>query len=187
MVYFCLWGCQTMWEMTFSIYTFFFFILAHANTNIEMHVGNIVVLTWHTSWFLQVTSVLQKLISSQSSKILDNSVRVKHIAHARTHAHTVHWDCDESNWGLLIIAGGNFCRFARHQLSLGRAEKEKLLAVGGGRRFLSVGILPVLFLDCACSSCTLCASGPFQLPPPPKLCRSPLLMLSFYLVSEHSF
>lgn len=75
-----------------------------------------------------------------------------------THTHTTaDWDCDESNWGQLIIAWRKFCLFAHHQLSLGRAEKEKLLAVVGGRQLLPGGIGLVLFSQCMLNVHTPCS------------------------------
>lgn len=183
------------WEMTFLQFVFFpcaaSLHMHTLNTNTEIHFANmLLILMWGTSLLLHVTSVLQKLTSSQSSKRLDSSVRVKHIActHAHTHICTVH--SQRLWWVKLRVANyslGKVLPFCSSSALFGKSRERETVGgglMGGGRRLLSLGIRPLLFLDCMCSSCTLPASGPLQQPPPPKHCLLPLLTLCFFLGSQ---
>lgn len=146
----------------------------------------LLVLFWDASWLLQVTSVSHKLTSSHNSESLHSSVRVKHIACARTHTtqHTQRalW------WVKLRVANyslGKVLPSCSSPALFGKKEKPRGGGLmGGGQQLLSEHPVCPLPRLCTLLVHALCIWTSSQ-PPPLKLCLLPLLVLSFSLVSQH--
>lgn len=108
---------------------------------------------FETAWFLQVTSVFQKLTSSQSSIRLDNFVRV---THTHTYALRLWWvNLRVANYSL-----GKVLPFCSSSPLFGKSSERE--AVGGGWwAAASFCRHPACSLP---QTCTLLASGPLQHP-----------------------